>query len=184
MLLFVIILLSMKSFDCPVIYASRSYHYFIISKTYGQHSLCLHLRSLDDPGFYGKIVYIHDKDGQTMRKGPDSYAEECYCKKIRHIAAQVTRIYDQYLKEAGLTSQQFSTLEYIRGLGPVSVTELSREMGLDRTSLQGDGAQFPDRGSQRGRKEPPDCPLGTWGSGFVEGGGSVEKGPDRPGIHV
>lgn len=135
MLLFVIILLSMKSFDCPVIYASRSYYYFIISKTYGQHSLCLHLRSLDDPGFYGKIVYIHDKDGQTMRKGPDSYAEECYCKKIRHIAAQVTRIYDQYLKEAGLTSQQFSTLEYIRGLGPVSVTELSREMGLDRTSL-------------------------------------------------
>lgn len=70
-----------------------------------------------------------------MRKGPASYSEECYCKKIRHIASQVTRIYDQYLREAGLTSQQFSALECIRGLGPASVTELSREMGLDRTSL-------------------------------------------------
>lgn len=70
-----------------------------------------------------------------MQKEPDFYARECYCKNIRHITAQITRLYDRYLREAGVTCQQFSTLESIRAMEPVSVTELSGKMGLDRTSL-------------------------------------------------
>lgn len=70
-----------------------------------------------------------------MRKEPDSYARECYCRNLRYITSQITRLYDQHLKKAGITSQQFSTLEYICAMEPVSVTELSQKMGIDRTSL-------------------------------------------------
>lgn len=70
-----------------------------------------------------------------MRKGSDFYAKECYCESIRHIASQITKLYDRQIKKAGITCQQFSTLECIREMQPVSVTELSRKMGLDRTSL-------------------------------------------------
>ncbi len=70
-----------------------------------------------------------------MRKDVDFYAKDCYCKKIRQITSQIVRLYNRHLKEAGVTCQQFSTLECIRAMGPVSVTGLSREMGLDRTSL-------------------------------------------------
>lgn len=70
-----------------------------------------------------------------MRKEPIFYAEECYCKKIRFAASQVTWLYDQHLKKEGVTSKQFSVLECIRSMEPVSVTKLSQTLGLDRTSL-------------------------------------------------
>lgn len=60
---------------------------------------------------------------------------ECYCRDLRYITSQVTRLYDQRLKEVGITCQQYSALVHIRSMEPVSVTELSRKMGLDRTSL-------------------------------------------------
>ncbi len=59
----------------------------------------------------------------------------CYCRRLRSVTAQVTRMYDSYLREAGITCQQFSTLEHIRAMEPVSVTALAGRMGLDRTSL-------------------------------------------------
>ncbi len=70
-----------------------------------------------------------------MRKDIDFYARECYCKNMRQITSQITKLYDQHLKEAGVTCQQFSTLECVRAIEPVSVTELSRKMRLDRSSL-------------------------------------------------
>lgn len=69
------------------------------------------------------------------QKELDFYGKECYCKKIRQITSQITKLYDQHLKEASLTCQQFSTLECIRAIEPASVTELSKRMSLDRTSL-------------------------------------------------
>lgn len=94
-----------------------------------------------------------------MQRGPDYYAKECYCRKIRAVTARITRIYDERLKEAGITCQQFSALECIRALEPVSVTELSGEMGLDRTSLSRNlkvmksGALIEDQeGSGRSRR--------------------------------
>lgn len=70
-----------------------------------------------------------------MRKEPEYYGRECYCRHIRSAASRITRLYDQQLAAAGITCQQFSTLECIRAMEPVSVTDLSRKMGLDRTSL-------------------------------------------------
>lgn len=67
-----------------------------------------------------------------MRKDIDSYARECYCKNMRQIISQITKLYDQHLKETDVTCQQFSTLECVRAMEPVSVTELSRKMRLDR----------------------------------------------------
>lgn len=70
-----------------------------------------------------------------MNKKPQEYGVECYCRRLRSITAHVSKMYDRYLKEAGITCQQFSTLEHIRALEPVSVTTLAETMGLDRTSM-------------------------------------------------
>lgn len=70
-----------------------------------------------------------------MNKKPEEFGIKCYCRRLRSITAQVTRMYDSYLKEAGITCQQFSTMEHIRVMEPVSVTDLAEMMGLDRTSL-------------------------------------------------
>lgn len=70
-----------------------------------------------------------------MNKKPEEFGIECYCRRLRSVTAQVTRMYDRYLREAGITCQQFSTLEHIRLMEPVSVTVLAGRMGLDRTSL-------------------------------------------------
>lgn len=71
----------------------------------------------------------------TMTKKQEEFGIECYCRRLRRVTAQVTRMYDSYLREAGITCQQFSTLEHIRAMEPVSVTALAGRMGLDHTSL-------------------------------------------------
>ena len=70
-----------------------------------------------------------------MNEKAEKFGIECYCRRLRSVTAQVTRMYDSYLKEVGITCQQFSTLEHIRVMEPVSVTALAGRMGLDRTSL-------------------------------------------------
>lgn len=71
----------------------------------------------------------------TMTKKHEEFGIECYCRRLRRVTAQVTRMYDSYLREAGITCQQFSTMEHIRAMEPVSVTALAGRMGLDHTSL-------------------------------------------------
>lgn len=70
-----------------------------------------------------------------MRIKPTEFADKCYCLNLRQVTAGVIRLYDMHLAETGITIQQFSVLEYIRGMSPVSVTDLAKAMNLDRTTL-------------------------------------------------
>lgn len=70
-----------------------------------------------------------------MRIEPTEFANKCYCLNLRQVTAGVIRLYDMHLADAGITIQQFSILEFIRGMSPVSVTDLASAMKLDRTTL-------------------------------------------------
>jgi DNA-binding MarR family transcriptional regulator len=60
---------------------------------------------------------------------------ECNCLALRQAARHVTQFYDQYLASTGLRTTQFSILAKLKGLGPMTINALARELVMDRTTL-------------------------------------------------
>jgi DNA-binding MarR family transcriptional regulator len=60
---------------------------------------------------------------------------ECICLNLRRATQVVTQYYDGLLAPSGLKLTQFSLLHQIRLREPVSITELARVTGLDRTTM-------------------------------------------------
>ena len=60
---------------------------------------------------------------------------ECICINLRRATQVVTQYYDGLLAPSGLKLTQFSLLHLIRLREPVSITELARVTGLDRTTM-------------------------------------------------
>jgi DNA-binding MarR family transcriptional regulator len=61
--------------------------------------------------------------------------EECNCFAVRAAARHVTQFYDQFLAPTGLRTTQFSILEKLKRLGPLTINRLARDMVMDRTTL-------------------------------------------------
>ncbi len=68
-------------------------------------------------------------------KNTDKQPSICNCMNIRRASLAMTKLYDQWLIPSGLSISQFALLKYINLLEPVSVSELSLELRLDRTTL-------------------------------------------------
>jgi DNA-binding MarR family transcriptional regulator len=60
---------------------------------------------------------------------------ECNCLALRQAARHVTQFYDQHLAPSGLRTTQFSILAKLKGLGPMTINALARELVMDRTTL-------------------------------------------------
>ena len=74
------------------------------------------------------------------------FLRDCHCFNLRRATRAVTAFYNQHMKDTGITSQQFSVLRHIQRQSPVSVTELSDLMGVDRTTLSRNLALLEQRG--------------------------------------
>jgi DNA-binding MarR family transcriptional regulator len=61
--------------------------------------------------------------------------EICTCHALRQAARHVTQFYDQFLAPVGLRVTQLSVLAKLKGLGPMPVNALARELVMDRTTL-------------------------------------------------
>ena len=61
--------------------------------------------------------------------------ENCTCFNLRKAARAVTQVYDEALKPTGLRATQLSLLAMISGIGPITISELSKQMVMDRTTL-------------------------------------------------
>jgi DNA-binding MarR family transcriptional regulator len=61
--------------------------------------------------------------------------QACNCLALRQAARRVTQFYDQHLAAADLRTTQFSILAKLRGLGPMTINALARELVMDRTTL-------------------------------------------------
>ena len=59
----------------------------------------------------------------------------CHCINLRRAANAVSQYYDRILQPSGLTVTQYSILSNIRKIEPCSVTGLSAQTRLDRTTL-------------------------------------------------
>jgi DNA-binding MarR family transcriptional regulator len=61
--------------------------------------------------------------------------ELCNCLALRQAARHVTQFYDQFLAAAGLRTTQFSILARLQRLGPMTISALAADLGMDRTTL-------------------------------------------------
>ncbi len=59
----------------------------------------------------------------------------CTCGRIRRASRALTRVYDEALAGAGLTTPQFGLLRALGRLGSASVTELAAATGHERSAL-------------------------------------------------
>jgi DNA-binding MarR family transcriptional regulator len=60
---------------------------------------------------------------------------ECACFDLRKATRAVSRMYDDFLRDAGINVTQFSLLRLIRTEKEISVSTLGRYMVMDRTSI-------------------------------------------------
>jgi DNA-binding MarR family transcriptional regulator len=60
---------------------------------------------------------------------------ECACFDLRRATRAVTRMYDEFLRDAGLNITQFSMLRLICAEKELSISTLGRYMVMERTSI-------------------------------------------------
>ena len=60
---------------------------------------------------------------------------ECACFDLRRATRAVSRMYDEFLRDAGLNITQFSMLRLICAEKELSISTLSRYMVMERTSI-------------------------------------------------
>ncbi len=70
----------------------------------------------------------------------------CHCLKVRRASNAITKTYDKYLTPSGIGVSQFSVMEHISKLGPVTVSELALQCQLDRTTLVRNLKTLEERG--------------------------------------
>ncbi len=60
---------------------------------------------------------------------------DCVCANLRRATRAVTKIYDDALRPSGLKITQFNLLGSLMALGPTTLSELAKDMVIDRTTL-------------------------------------------------
>jgi len=59
----------------------------------------------------------------------------CACAALRHATRAVTQHYEQHFRGTGLRVTQFTVLVTLAQTGPLALSELSKILGLERTTL-------------------------------------------------
>ena len=59
----------------------------------------------------------------------------CSCTNMRRASRALTQFYDKLLEPSGLKVTQYSLLNHLKRLGPLTMNELSNAIRLERTTL-------------------------------------------------
>ncbi len=59
----------------------------------------------------------------------------CACSALRHASRAVTQHYERHFRGSGLRATQFTILATLAQTGPLSISDLSATLGLERTTL-------------------------------------------------
>ena len=59
----------------------------------------------------------------------------CHCFNLRRAGNKVLAMYNEKIETCGLSGNQFTVLNYIGSYGPINISDLSKLLYLDRTTL-------------------------------------------------
>jgi DNA-binding MarR family transcriptional regulator len=81
-------------------------------------------------------LHPHIKHVSTLMSSP-SFQEcrNCACSALRRVTRAVTQHYERHFRGTGLRVTQFTILATLAQTGPLSISELSAKLGLERTTL-------------------------------------------------
>jgi DNA-binding MarR family transcriptional regulator len=65
----------------------------------------------------------------------EDVAKACVCGNLRQTSRAITQFYDKLLAPSGITVTQFALLRTISKGGSSTISEISKEMYIDRTTL-------------------------------------------------
>lgn len=83
-----------------------------------------------------------------MRAAAKSFeaCRTCACSSLRRASRAVTQHYERHFRGSGLRATQFTILATLAQTGPLSISELSAQLGLDRTTLSRNLRLIEDEG--------------------------------------
>src|SRR5256885_12163149 len=67
--------------------------------------------------------------------GSFAACQTCACSALRRATRAVTQHYERHFRGSGLRATQFTILATLTQTGPLSISELSAKLGLERTTL-------------------------------------------------
>ena len=70
----------------------------------------------------------------------------CACSALRRASRAVTQHYEKHFRGSGLRATQFTILATLAQAGPLSTSELSDQLGIDRTTLSRNLRLIEDQG--------------------------------------
>src|SRR5260370_2553582 len=70
----------------------------------------------------------------------------CACSALRRASRAVTQHYERHFRGSGLRATQFTVLATLAQTGPLSISALSSELGLERTTLSRNLRLIENRG--------------------------------------
>jgi len=76
-----------------------------------------------------------DRSKTTYSKKRSEIVQNCTCFNLRKTTRAVTQLFDEALKPCGLYATQFTLLTAISSKDNVTITELSKALVMDRTTL-------------------------------------------------
>lgn len=81
-------------------------------------------------------IAAEEKMGTKAAAGNNAVGPSvCTCVNLRRASRAITRVYDKALEGSGLKVTQYSILANIKRSGPINVSNLSRILKLERTTL-------------------------------------------------
>ena len=83
-----------------------------------------------------------------MRTSARSFkaCQTCACSALRRASRAITQHYERHFRGSGLRATQFTILATLAQIGPLSISELSAQLGLDRTTLSRNLRLIEDEG--------------------------------------
>lgn len=70
----------------------------------------------------------------------------CNCLNVRRASRAMTQFYDRVLEPSGLKVTQLSLLKHVDQLAPIAISELAKEVRIDRTTLNRNMKPLEDAG--------------------------------------
>jgi len=70
----------------------------------------------------------------------------CYAGRIRLLSRAITGVYDDALRDVGVTAGQLTTLSFVERLGPIAPGVLAKELAMEKSTLSRNLARMERNG--------------------------------------